>query len=169
MKLQMPRLPCQVMVIASILLATVAFHDSARAEDVPGIASDEIRIGSFGAFAAQGYLFGRLTMDGIDAVFHQVNADGGINGRKLVLIREDDHCDPDKAVAAILERVELLLEPFLGGFTGVDRAALAARVTPRHRRPPSARSPEAAHAMTHGLPSGFASARRTAVPTTPYR
>src|SRR5467141_2579196 len=53
-----------------------------------------------------------------------------------------------------LERVELLLEPFLGGFTGVDRAALAARVTPRHRRPPSSRSPEAAHTMTHGLPSG---------------
>src|SRR6202023_1165462 len=68
-----------------------------------------------------------------------------------------------------LERVELLFEPFLGGFAGVDRAALAARVTPQHRSPPSARSPEAKLAMTGGLPIGFVSARRTAVPTTPCR
>src|SRR5438477_11300009 len=37
------------------------------------------------------------------------------------------------------ERIELLLEPFLGGFAGVDRAALAARVTPRHCCSPSRR------------------------------
>jgi hypothetical protein len=30
------------------------------------------------------------------------------------------------------ERVEFMLEPFLGGFAGVDRAALAARLSPRH-------------------------------------
>jgi hypothetical protein len=78
MKFQMPRLPGRVMVVASALLAAVTFHDCARAEDVPGITRDEIRIGSFGAFAGQGYLFGRLTMDGIDAVFHKVNVDGGV-------------------------------------------------------------------------------------------
>ena len=33
------------------------------------------------------------------------------------------------------ERIELLLQPFLGGFAGVDRAAPAARVSSRHRRP----------------------------------
>src|SRR5882757_10068423 len=33
------------------------------------------------------------------------------------------------------ERIEFLLEPFLGGFAGVDRATSAARVSPRHRRP----------------------------------
>jgi hypothetical protein len=30
------------------------------------------------------------------------------------------------------ERVEFLLQPFLGGFAGVDSATLAAGVTPRH-------------------------------------
>src|SRR5437764_14016120 len=30
------------------------------------------------------------------------------------------------------ERIEFLLQPFLGGFAGVDRATLAAGVTPRH-------------------------------------
>src|SRR5258705_441544 len=33
------------------------------------------------------------------------------------------------------ERIEFLLEPFLGGFAGVDRATSAARVSSRHRRP----------------------------------
>ena len=35
------------------------------------------------------------------------------------------------------ERIEFLLEPFLGGLAGVDRAAPAARVSSRHRRPSS--------------------------------
>src|SRR6266436_6517213 len=68
-----------------------------------------------------------------------------------------------------LNRVELLLRPFLRGFAGVDSAALPARVTPRHGYPPSFREREAELAMTGGLPVGFVSARRTAVPTTPYR
>ena len=33
------------------------------------------------------------------------------------------------------ERIEFLLEPFLGGFAGVDRATSAARVSSRYRRP----------------------------------
>src|SRR5438876_7163569 len=41
-----------------------------------------------------------------------------------------------------LERVELLFEPFLGGFAGVDGAALAAGVAPWHGGPPSAGGPE---------------------------
>src|SRR4029077_1043878 len=57
-----------------------------------------------------------------------------------------------------LERVELLLKPFLGRFAGVDRTALAARVSPRHGCSPSSRSPEAACEMTCALPIGLASA-----------
>src|SRR5207244_12120788 len=45
-------------------------------------------------------------------------------------------------LALCLERVELLFEPFLGGFAGVDGAALAARVIPWHGCPPSAGRPE---------------------------
>jgi hypothetical protein len=48
------------------------------------------------------------------------------------------------------ERVEFLLEPFLGGFASVDRAALAARVSPRHRCSLSARRLDPALARTRG-------------------
>src|ERR1700730_9260792 len=50
-----------------------------------------------------------------------------------------------------LERVEFLVEPFLGGFAGVDGAALAAWVTPRHRSPPSARRALPMLALTGSL------------------
>jgi branched-chain amino acid transport system substrate-binding protein len=115
-----------VLTAASLLLAAVVLQDSAHAEDVPGVTSDEIRIGSFGAFAGQGYLYGGLTMNGIDAVFHKVNVDGGINGRKLVLVREDDRCDHETAVTAIRTLVSVhKVFALLGG--GCSNATLAAR------------------------------------------
>src|SRR6202030_2382537 len=59
------------------------------------------------------------------------------------------------------ERVEFLLEPFLGGFAGVDRAALAARVTPRHCCSPSRRRLGTLVARSGGGGGGLAcSARR---------
>src|SRR5271170_8103904 len=58
------------------------------------------------------------------------------------------------------ERVELLLEPFLGGFAGVDRATLAAGVTPRHCCSPSHRRLDAVVARTGGWRAGSPSTRR---------
>src|SRR5437762_5437186 len=64
------------------------------------------------------------------------------------------------------ERIEFLLQPFLGGFAGVDRAALAARVSPRHCRPPSARRLDPTLARPGVWRTGSASTRRTAALTT---
>src|SRR5437762_636631 len=61
------------------------------------------------------------------------------------------------------QRIEFLLEPFLGGFAGVDRAALAARVSPSHCCPPSARRLDLAVARSGGRRSGWASTRRRVV------
>ena len=74
---------------------------SANAADVPGVSDTEIRIGSFGPIAGAGYLFGRQPMNGVQAEFDRVNAAGGVNGRKLVLVREDDRCEPAGAIAAV--------------------------------------------------------------------
>src|SRR5271170_6853561 len=67
------------------------------------------------------------------------------------------------------ERVEFLLQPFLGGFAGVDRATLAAGVTPRHCCSPSGRQLDPALARTGGWRVGSASSRRRAALTTPCR
>jgi branched-chain amino acid transport system substrate-binding protein len=92
----------------------------------PGVTKDQITIGSFGSLTGPTYLYGKLTMNGVDAVFAKVNAAGGINGRKLVLVREDDRCDPATAIAAVKKLVfSEKIFAIIGG--GCSNAALGAR------------------------------------------
>ena len=90
------------------LMAAIAFGSGlaagpASAQDVQmqGISDTEIRIGAFGPFAGPVYLYGKLVMNGVESVFDKVNAEGGVHGRKLVLVREDDNCKPEGAIAAV--------------------------------------------------------------------
>ena len=62
------------------------------------------------------YRFGKFAMNGIDVVFDRVNADGGVNGRKLVLIREDDVCRAEGAISAVKKLVsDVKVFGLLGG------------------------------------------------------
>src|SRR6185437_3607636 len=108
------------------LLAGNALIGAAQAQDVPGVTKTEIKIGSFGSLTGPTYLYGKLTMNGVDAVFAKVNEEGGVNGRKLVLVREDDRCDPATAIAAVKKLVfEEKVFAIIGG--GCSNAALGAR------------------------------------------
>ena len=114
------------------MLAALAVGQGAQAQSpaapVPGVTADTIRIGSFGALTGPGYLYGKLPMNGIEAVFDDVNANGGINGRKLVLVREDDRCDPAAAIGAVKKLVsEDNVFALIGG--GCSNATFAARET----------------------------------------
>jgi branched-chain amino acid transport system substrate-binding protein len=112
--------------IALATLLAAAAPLVARAADVPGVTKDEIKIGSFGSLTGPTYLYGKLTMNGVDAVFAKVNEEGGVNGRKLVLVREDDRCDPATAIAAVKKLVfNENVFALIGG--GCSNAALAAR------------------------------------------
>jgi branched-chain amino acid transport system substrate-binding protein len=113
-------------VVAALLVTGALSGAPARAEEVPGVTKDEIKIGSFGSLTGPTYLYGKLTMNGVDAVFHKVNQAGGIHGRKLVLVREDDRCDPATAIGAVKRLVfEHKVFALIGG--GCSNAALAAR------------------------------------------
>ncbi len=98
----------------------------ARAEDAPGVSKDEIKIGTFGALIGPNYVYGKLTMNGVDAVFDKVNAAGGVYGRKLVLLREDDRCDPAAAIGAVKKLVyQDKVFAIIGG--GCSNATLGAK------------------------------------------
>ena len=85
---------------ATMALSSFAIDASVKA-DTPGVSDKEIRIGAFGPFGGPVYLYGKLVMNGVEAVFDKVNESGGVNGRKLVLVREDDNCKPEGAIAAV--------------------------------------------------------------------
>ena len=94
-----PAVTRSVSVLAALALA--AALPAAALAQVPGVTADTIKIGSFGPLTGPNYLFGKLVMNGVQNVYNEVNKQGGINGRKLVLVREDDRCDPATAIAAV--------------------------------------------------------------------
>ena len=113
------------LVAAVATLVAIAAATPASAQQ-PGLAADSIKIGSFGALTGPGYLYGKLVMNGVEVVFDEVNAAGGVHGRKLQLVREDDRCDPAAAIAAIQKLVHQdQVFALIGG--GCSNATFAAR------------------------------------------
>jgi branched-chain amino acid transport system substrate-binding protein len=89
---------------AAALTAAGALSAAAQtspADATPGISSESIKIGAFGPLTGPSYLGGKLAMNGAEVVFDDANAEGGIFGRKITLLREDDRCDPAAAIAAV--------------------------------------------------------------------
>ena len=115
----------RVTTLAAIAALMLAGSVPASAQQ-PGVTADAIKIGSFGALTGPGYLYGKLVMNGVEVVFDEVNAAGGVNGRKLQLVREDDRCDPAAAIAAIQKLVHQdQVFALIGG--GCSNATIAAR------------------------------------------
>jgi branched-chain amino acid transport system substrate-binding protein len=118
----MRKLAVQVAFACMLALPTVA----PVAQEVPGVTKDTITIGSFGALTGPNYLFGKIVMNGAEAVFDKVNAEGGIHGRKLVLLREDDRCEPAAAIAAA-KKLIFQDKVFALNGGGCSNASIAAR------------------------------------------
>jgi branched-chain amino acid transport system substrate-binding protein len=63
------------------------------------LAQSEIPIASIGPMTGSNATFGRQFRAGAEMAVADINAAGGVNGKKLRLIVEDDACDPKQAVA----------------------------------------------------------------------
>jgi branched-chain amino acid transport system substrate-binding protein len=113
---------------ALIVIATFIgtnFVTSAFAQTA-GVTADKILIGQVGPLTGPNYSFGALVMDGSDFVFNKINEQGGIYGRKIVTVREDDQCSPQQALSAVKKLVSDH-KVFLINGGGCSNAALAQR------------------------------------------
>lgn len=72
----------------------------------PAADSNEIKIG--GNFELTGGIanFGKQTVNGIQLAFKQVNAAGGVLGKKLVLVTADNKSEPSEATNAITKLIK---------------------------------------------------------------
>lgn len=115
---------CALRLGAVLLLLLPLLVTRASAED--GVTADTIRIGSFGPLSGPYYLFGDLIMDGAETVYRMVNEAGGIYGRKIELVREDDRCDAQTGIAAVKKLIyeEKVFMIHGGGCTNPALAAL---------------------------------------------
>lgn len=62
---------------------------------------DTIKIGVYGDLSGPTSSFGQSTKNGIDLAVEEINAGGGINGKKLVVISEDDQGRPEQAKTVV--------------------------------------------------------------------
>src|ERR1700755_1282796 len=91
---------CAVAVLGVSLVASLgAFSVQARADE-PGITADSITIGAFGPIT------GPAARDGANLAIKEINAAGGINGRQLSMIFEDDGHSPTKALASVKKLID---------------------------------------------------------------
>ena len=88
----------------SVLFA-VAGPVLADADEV-GVSQDAILFGQAAALEGPSSALGQGMRQGIVAAFAEVNAKGGIFGRKLKLISRDDGYDPDRSVAQTKKLIE---------------------------------------------------------------
>jgi branched-chain amino acid transport system substrate-binding protein len=71
----------------------------------PGASDTEIKVGNINPYSGPASAYGLIGKT-IGAYFNKVNAEGGINGRKINYISYDDHYSPPKAVEQARKLVE---------------------------------------------------------------
>jgi branched-chain amino acid transport system substrate-binding protein len=91
-----------VIVAAAVVLATPAF---AQKKYDPGASDAEIKIGNINPYSGPASAYSQVGRT-IAAYFKKVNAEGGVNGRKINFISYDDAYSPPKAVEQVRKLVE---------------------------------------------------------------
>lgn len=94
----------------------------------PGVTAGQIVFGQSAALEGPSASLGREMRLGILAAFAEANAAGGVGGRKLVLMSDDDGYEPERAIAnteALIEKDQVFA---LIGSVGTPTSAAAAPI-----------------------------------------
>jgi ABC-type branched-subunit amino acid transport system substrate-binding protein len=86
---------------ASVALAAAVMIGAPAAR-----AEDPVKVGMSGPFSGGLSLLGQSVRDGVEVAFGEINDAGGVNGRKLEFIAEDDGYEPMRTIASAKKLVE---------------------------------------------------------------
>jgi branched-chain amino acid transport system substrate-binding protein len=93
------------MLSALMAASLAAIAGPTCAQDV-GLTKDQILIGGYGPITGPAAYIGLGSRDGTELAIKEINDAGGIHGRKLKLLFEDDGFSPSKALASVKKLVE---------------------------------------------------------------
>ena len=79
---------------------------STAAAQQAGVTADTVVIGAFGPITGPAAYIGLAGRDGMNLAIKEINAAGGMNGRKLVVVFEDDAHSPTRGLAAAKKLIE---------------------------------------------------------------
>ncbi len=101
----MQRRGLSLLTVAALALALGTSSALAQKKYGPGVSDTEIKIGNINPYSGPASAYGQIGKT-IAAYFKMVNAEGGINGRKINFISYDDGYSPPKAVEQARKLVE---------------------------------------------------------------
>ncbi|MFF8817599.1 MULTISPECIES: branched-chain amino acid ABC transporter substrate-binding protein [Leucobacter] len=84
--------------------------------DSGGSSDGPIKLGMLAPFSGSEAAFGDYMKFGAQLAIDEINEDGGVDGRELELVTEDDGCDATAAVAAANKLVSAGVEGSVGGY-----------------------------------------------------
>lgn len=88
----------------------------ATALGVSAFAQADVKIGVAGPMTGANAAFGEQYMKGAQAAADAVNAAGGVNGEKIVLVKGDDACEPKQAVTVAKDLTNQKVAGVVGHF-----------------------------------------------------
>ena len=98
--------------LAATLLAGCGGGGSAEhpadtsATATPPPVAGPIKVGVYGSLTGSTATFGQSTQKGIDLAFEEINAKGGVKGRPLQALHEDDQGKPEEAAAVVQKLID---------------------------------------------------------------
>lgn len=95
----------RLLIAMALGLAVIATPAAAQKKYGPGASDTEIKIGNINPYSGPASAYGLIGKT-IAAYFKKINAEGGINGRKINFISYDDGYSPPKAVEQARKLVE---------------------------------------------------------------
>ena len=113
-----------------VLIGASAF---AHAEN--GVSPTEIRIGMANALSGPAMGLGSGIKRGSEVYFNKVNAAGGVNGRKITLLSEDDGYEPTRAAAATRKLINEAKVFALFGYVGTPTSQAAEPIASKYGVP----------------------------------
>lgn len=113
--------------LAGTLFTVCSWH----AQGQEGVSAGEIRIGMANALTGPASGLGTNLKAGAEAYFNKVNAAGGVNGRKIVLVSKDDGYEPDKSATATKALIEQDKVFALFGYVGTPTSTAAVPLASR--------------------------------------
>ena len=132
----------------SILGQLVAAALAAAFVSAPSLAADTIKIGLAGPHTGDLAPYGLPTRDAAEMIVAEVNAKGGINGKKVELMIADDQCKPEVATNVatklVSEGVNIVIGHVCSGATkaamGIYKGAKIIAISPSATNPPLTKS-----------------------------
>src|SRR3989344_6376843 len=95
-----------VVIIIILIIGGVLIGKRPATPEVP-TTTEPIKIGGVFILTGEGASWGEATRNGMELAIGEINNRGGIDGRKLQAIYEDDGSDPKKAIAAFNKLTEV--------------------------------------------------------------